>query len=467
MIYLILILALALRLVSLNQSLWLDEATSVIVARDMSFGQILTQFSPGDFHPPLYYLLLKAWVDMFGSSEVAVRSLSILAGVATVFVVYFIGKNVANRKVGLLGAALLATSGLHIYYSQEVRMYSLAAFFIALSVYFFARISKKARLGVTSARQGRVGEWVGFATSLALAGLTHYLTLLILPVFWLSGFFAAKKPSWWKNFFKSHIILVIAGILWWPTFLKQFGGSLGIEAGVPAWWQVLGKTSAREILLVPAKFILGRINLTDKTLYGFLVISIGAGFAYLFVRAAESLKKSRLIWLWLVVPIVSAAVIGFKIPVFSYFRLLFVLPAFYLLLAQGAAGLKPRWQKAAIIFILAVNLVSSGAYLFNPRFHREDWKGLVAFVEQEKRDKKAITLFVADSQMEAYRFYAPDAKISGPAGLSGEYDQVWLMRYVAPIFDPKDTLRQEVERVGYLKAGEYDFNEVVVWRYEK
>jgi len=463
MIYLILILALGLRLVSLNQSLWLDEATSAIVARDMSFGQILTQFSPGDFHPPLYYLLLKAWVDMFGSSELAVRSLSLLAGVATVFVVYLIGKKVANRKVGLLGAALLATSGLHIYYSQEARMYSLAAFFVALSFLFFVKTLRQSRVGDLSAQAG----WVGFGAGLALAGLTHYLTLLILPVFWLSGFFAAKKPSWWKNFFKSHIILVIAAILWWPTFLKQFGGSLGIEAGVPAWWQVLGKTSAREILLVPAKFILGRISLTDRTLYGFLVVSIGAGFAYLFVRAAESLKKSRLIWLWLVVPIVSAAVIGFKIPVFSYFRLLFVLPAFYLLLAQGAAGLKPRWQKVAIIFILAVNLVSSGAYLFNPRFHREDWKGLVVFVEQEKRGKEAITLFVADSQMEAYRFYAPDAKISGPAGLSGEYDQVWLMRYVAPIFDPKDRLRREVERIGYLKAGEYDFNEVVVWRFDK
>ncbi|MCK4588787.1 glycosyl transferase family 39, partial [Candidatus Woesebacteria bacterium] len=80
MIYAILILGLVLRLISINQSFWLDEATSALVARDMSFAQILSQFSPADFHPPFYYFLLKIWTATFGVSEVGARSLSIIVG---------------------------------------------------------------------------------------------------------------------------------------------------------------------------------------------------------------------------------------------------------------------------------------------------------------------------------------------------------------------------------------------------
>ena len=80
----ILLIGLILRLISINQSFWLDEATSVWVARDFSLKDILTKFSPGDFHPQLYYLILKAWIALFGSGEVAVRTMPVLLGLLTV-----------------------------------------------------------------------------------------------------------------------------------------------------------------------------------------------------------------------------------------------------------------------------------------------------------------------------------------------------------------------------------------------
>src|SRR3972149_2842313 len=84
----------------------------------------------------------------------------VLAGMGTVWVVYKITKS----KVAAL---LLATSGLAIYFSQEVRMYQLASFFVALAVYFF----------VKSKNEGGVGDGV----ALVAAGLSHYLTVLMLP----------------------------------------------------------------------------------------------------------------------------------------------------------------------------------------------------------------------------------------------------------------------------------------------
>ena len=59
MILAVIIFGFLLRVISLNQSFWLDEATSGLVVRNFNLGEIITKFSPGDFHPPLYYLILK------------------------------------------------------------------------------------------------------------------------------------------------------------------------------------------------------------------------------------------------------------------------------------------------------------------------------------------------------------------------------------------------------------------------
>ncbi len=462
MIFLILLFALGLRLVSINQSLWLDEATSALVARNMSFSQILTNFSPGDFHPPLYYLLLKIWASLFETTEITIRSLSVLAGLATVGLVFLIAKKLCkDRNCPEIAALMLATSGLHIYYSQEARMYALSTLFVSLAFYFFLGIIEK----------GRVWQWLGFSASLVLIGFCDYLPLLIIPVFWLWGLLGKKDFSWWKKFLLAHLLLGLLCLVWLPVFYQQFSGGVGVKEAVPLWWQTLGRTTAKEIILVPTKFILGRISLVNKKLYALLVAGIGLVFGYLLFRAAKIIfsrrRKGFYLGLWLVLPIAISGILGCWLPVFSYFRLLFVLPAFYLLLSLGVSSLKKNWLQAAFVFVIGVNLLSTGIYLFNPTFHREDWRGLVNFITKESKGKENLILFVADSQMEAYRFYSQDGKISGPEGLRGNLEQIWLMRYVQPIFDPEDKLKSRVEGLGYRKTIELDFNGPVVWKYEK
>ena len=457
MIWGILFTSLFVRLININQSLWLDEGTSAIVARDLGFSEILTRFSTGDFHPPFYYLFLKVWSNVFGTSELALRSLSVLAGVGTVYLVYLIAKKISNERSGILAATFLALSGLHIYYSQEARMYSLATFFVTLSVYFF----------IKAVKERKVVNWVLFSLTLPLISMTDYLPLLILPVFWIFGVIAKKSISWWKSFVLSHIPLITAWLWWLPTFQEQLGGGLRVETVNPVWWKVLGGTTLKQILLIPTKFMFGRISFYNKTLYGALTVVVGLFFFYLFLKTLREIKKTKIAWLWLVLPIAVSALIGFKIPAFSYFRLIFTLPAFYLLLAIGATKLKKKQVVVAIFIVVSVNLLSSLAYLTNSRFQREDWKGLVTFIESRSKEKESITLFVADAQMEAYRYYQKDVKIAGPMGLSSDYDQIWLMRYVKEIFDPEDNLRHGVEELGFLETGQYDFNGVVVWRYEK
>ena len=348
MIFLILLLGLLLRLISLNQSLWLDEATSAIVVRDLTLTEIITKFSLGDFHPPVYYFLLKIWSFIFGTRELGLRSLSVAAGLGSIFVLYYLTNRLFNKTVALVSAALLATSGLHLYFSQEARMYVLASFFVLVSIFFF----------VKTLNSDRVGNFVGFAIFLTLSGFTHYMTLFMIPVYVLFGFVEKFKFSWWKKFLASHIILVIAWIPWMSVFIDQLKVGYGVKLSSPVWWDILGKSGLKEIILVPVKFMIGRISFENNLIYGLVVLSSGSLFAYLLIKSTQlrqgsagRVRNLSLVWLWLFVPSCLGILLGLKISIFSYFRFLFLLPAFYLLIAVGIAEHKKKLQTILVVTV--------------------------------------------------------------------------------------------------------------------
>ena len=99
-LFLIFFLAFLVRLISLDQSLWLDEATTARVVHKYNFFEIVTKFSPNDFHPPLYYLIMKVWTNMFGYSEIALRMPSILFSLLTGYLVYLLGNKITNNDSG-------------------------------------------------------------------------------------------------------------------------------------------------------------------------------------------------------------------------------------------------------------------------------------------------------------------------------------------------------------------------------
>jgi uncharacterized membrane protein len=456
MIFVELIFAFLLRLFSLNQSFWLDEATSGLVARNFNLVDIITKFSPGDFHPPLYYLILKVWSYTFGTSEIALRLPSIIFGLLTIYLIYLIGKDLFNKKVGLMAGILLATSGLHIYYSQEARMYALTAFLVTFSIFSFMKILKNDRLG----------DWILFSILLLLITSADYVAILIIPVFWIFGILTKKNLKWFLKLLMSHIILILFAIIWSPIFLKQLGVGISINSSSPSWANLLGTFSFKNFALIPVKFLLGRISFDNKYVYTSVVGLFLGLITYPILLSLNSLRKTLIIWLWLVLPVLLGLLISLRLSIFSYFRFLFCLPAFYLLIAIGLEKLKPKVSNVLIIVFVAMNILFSGIYLFNPRFQREDWKGLTTFIKKESNNK-SVVLFVADSNMEGYKYYDSSANISGPEGFSNQYREIWLMRYLQPVFDAKDLLRAKIEASGYNREKEYDFNGVVVWKYTK
>jgi len=298
-------------------------------------------------------------------------------------------------------------------------------------------------------------KWIGFSIVLMLVGMTDYVSLFIIPVFFIVGW------KYWKKISLSLLPLAVGFVFWLPVFIKQILGGISVKGS--DWWNILGLPTFKNLALIPVKFMFGRISFDNKTLY-FLIVAVAVCFfGYLL---AKSLKAPKILWAWLILPVVLGTLVSFKVPTLTYFRYLFCLTPFYLLLAYGVGKLG-RFAKAAVILLIVFNLAASCYYLFNPKFQREDWRGMVSFVESKKTEN-SITIFPSSSNMEAYLYYAPGAKIAGPGGIKAGYDRIWLTDYLSSIFDPGGTAKSKVEALGYGQKASYAFNGIgQVYLYEK
>ena len=124
------------------KSFWFDEGVSVAIARLdwYNFARILWR---REANMSLYYFLLHFWL-YFGGSEFFVRALSVLFAVASVPVIYLLGRRLFDSRVGLIAAALMAVNAYHVQYSQDARSYSLMVLLCLLSSLYFLKCLERA-----------------------------------------------------------------------------------------------------------------------------------------------------------------------------------------------------------------------------------------------------------------------------------------------------------------------------------
>ena len=138
----IVIFGLILRLICINKAdgLWNDEYVSYMISAKPFFNGFLDGIK-SQCHMPFYYLYLKFFMSVFGQSDILLRLTSVIAGIAAIPVMYFIGKEKDNT-LAYLCSGFTAISSFLIYYSQEVRLYSILFLFSALSLLYTIKIIK-------------------------------------------------------------------------------------------------------------------------------------------------------------------------------------------------------------------------------------------------------------------------------------------------------------------------------------
>jgi hypothetical protein len=161
---------LALRL-AVPRGIWLDEAISIHQAR-LSLHDLFQNLYNGDRQPPLYDLTLWLTIRALGHGEFAVRLPSLIAGTLVIPVLYELGRELYDRRTGLIAAAFGAVSPVLVWYSQEVRMYE----FVAL----FGLLALMAQLRVI--RNGSMINWAAYILATAALLWSHYFGLLLIGV---------------------------------------------------------------------------------------------------------------------------------------------------------------------------------------------------------------------------------------------------------------------------------------------
>lgn len=458
---LILLTALGFRLVSLNQSLWLDEAIQAQAVITNSLPSLITDYFPNDFNPPLSYLISWIVVRLLGESEVWLRLPSVLLGVANVWLVYNLAQEILPKikfsvsrvkfTAAQLAALLLATAPLHIYYSQEARPYMLATFLATWSMLELWRLMNN-----------ETKQWWCYCLVTTLMLYSHYLAWLLLPAQGLIVIWGAKKPAvqrWAISVGGMGLLLMP----WLPILVMQLRTGAGVANALPVWRQ-LGELSAKNLGLIPVKFLLGRISISNDFIYGLigglLILGISILLAITLVQYKKEIKQKRLLWLWLITPLVTGALLSIKVPVFQYFRFLFVLPAFYLLIVWGISSLPEQLRTVLAGGLLLVNIVSSGVYLFNSQFHREDWRSAVAFIHQRSRNPKVIILKPVEAPFWYYDRGRSETVDYTQVDKIRFEKRVWLIAYAQPIFEPEDRTEQRLRQYGFKEVETRDFHGV-------
>lgn len=123
------------------EGLWNDEYVSWFIASKKDFSVFLTEMLK-NCHTPLYYLYLKLWMFFFSDSDISLRISSVIPSLIAILTMFFVGKEAKDIKLGLLCSFLTAISSFHIYFAQEVRLYSLLFLFSSLTLLFFIKTAK-------------------------------------------------------------------------------------------------------------------------------------------------------------------------------------------------------------------------------------------------------------------------------------------------------------------------------------
>jgi len=180
------IAAAVLRIFDLStRSIWLDEATTaervtLPLAPPLKAGAT-------DDTMTVYYVVLHCWTAVAGTSEFMLRLPSALFAIATVPILYALGAELFNWRVGLVAALLLTVNATCIEYAQNARTYSMLMILVALSSFFLVRGIKRDHIDT---------NWIGYIVS-GISGIyAHIFGIFTLPAQWFSLFlFQPDKKS--------------------------------------------------------------------------------------------------------------------------------------------------------------------------------------------------------------------------------------------------------------------------------
>jgi hypothetical protein len=483
-------LAMAVRCLDIaSRPLWLDEAFSGWFAA-CSWHYLWTVVPTFEAHPPFYYSILKLWTALSGTGAVALRSLSLLFGVAAVPVV--IAAALEQEKLEPSGRPLLraavaaflaACSPMLVAVSQEARPYPLLAFAYSVAILGELRLMRDFADGA----EGRWSSWALFAFGAELTLWAHGL-----GIFYGICLAGALAPAWMagasrRRLLRGAVCALAVGAVYAPCFLM-------IEARAHDWGANWMAWNPSMLLQLVTMYSVMRVT-TLAALVCVIVMFL------LFKRAAQHALERRgwhseraMLLLWLGPPALSALISALFVPVFLTRTLAGTLIPACLLVGGAVARISNPRERMVLTFAVCVTLLPSTLEAaLRPAFER--WDLVASYLERNVAAGDEVWLYPADSALPLERAGLrlpapmrllpapfPTLRIKGPirAGWPAmvsltrnqanvlardpaieHVPRIWLVTRQASIFDPDNDLptaltavrqRGPAEEWGYISV---------------
>lgn len=341
-------------------------------------------------HAPIYYIILQFWLRLFWSSEFILRLLSVIFGVASIFLIYKVGEVLFNRELGLLSAFLLSVSNLHIFYSQYARPYSLLVLLVMISTFLF----------IKALNESKFKYWFFYVLLTTLVLYTHNFGVFVLlsqGTYFI--IFITKFKNSVKKWLIAQIVIFLTYLPWVIRVFNQFSQSENIR------W--IPKASFPLIMQTFIDFSTGRYLGTHWLAAGVsesintAELSVLLIFAVLFFLGVISVKrenlflkeKSEIIFaiLWLFIPMFFSFIVAFILfPIYVTRYILFTLPAYYILVAKGISNLRIKQIQVSILLMISFfNFFILKSFYAQP--HRvEHFRESVRYIEEHIKENEVI-----------------------------------------------------------------------------
>ncbi len=444
-----------------ERSLWADEGATAYLAQQLDSPSRAIELHK-DF--PFLHLFITMGTVRLSRSEFALRFPSAMAATLTLPVLYLLGRRLLNGTAGLVAAFLLAISPFAVGYAQEARAYALLELLACTSLLLL----------LLALAQRRWYWWAGFAVSTFLLLYTHLFAWFVVAAQILFAFVVllwqtARERRLDPRLPALAISLVAIAILYLP-----------LVPALSGYWQRHGpgRASIQGAGLYPFqlsfRFFRDMLGVFGARSWDWPLWLFGVGIllGLLSLVVLRKWKALLLITLWLAVPVIGLAVLSSE-HFFEYRHLIFILPIFLLVTAQGITWVvsllvrtsrlpRPRLVQP----ILALGLAS---LLFIPanlpalqthyRSEKENWRDIATFIGHNLQPDEAIyispqfwanPLLFYQPSLEPYVVGGSSIDVNHLERAAQQAPGLWYLRHAAPIGDPTGAL------TGWITGHQFD-----------
>jgi len=310
-----------------TERVWFDEVVSTMAAKQ-GLGEIC-QIASAETNTPTYYILLHYYMRFFGDSEVTLRTLSIFFGLLSSLMIFLLAKElIKDRLVPKIALFLVAVSPFHLYYSHEIRGYSILIFLSSLTL---LSLVKRLR----DRRQKTFWD-VCYAVSLVLGAymhITYLFYILALNLFlFVEVFRKRRRDLLVRNLLFPNTLLVGSVVLFcatgYPVIVPQILNVIRMKLAVGG--NPVYGIRVEDFLSVMARVYWGK----------FMLPSMLVAIATLFYLGLKQLNgKNSYLFLFLII-LTTSLLVPPRLPNSDRY-LAYAFPVVLILLALGAHAV---WQ---------------------------------------------------------------------------------------------------------------------------